>query len=73
MCLTLLCAIVGHRPMSEKRHLREYRGSQKEECGLGYVYVGIEKDFVFVMRRRIEGDATKFIRREWTRDGLSPK
>lgn len=45
MCLTLLCAIVGHRPMSEKRHFREYRGSQKEECGLGYVYVGDREGF----------------------------
>lgn len=37
------------------------------------VYVEIEEDFVFVMRRRIEGDATKLIRREWTRDGLTLK
>lgn len=37
MCLTLLCAIVSHRPMSEKRHDRGYRGSQKQDCGLGYM------------------------------------
>lgn len=43
--------------MSEKRHLREYKGSQKQVRLR--VYVGIEEDFVFVMRRRIELNVTR--------------